>query len=113
MSTEMMQPLSTESNSTYNSKLTFETGKNFKLAVTFSSAYADYPQNVANWTSVIGISVFQETFTHSAGKIVTKTVEYPFKSCDTNYLKPNDPMIDPDYYSNTEYGFCIPDGLTL
>ena len=59
MSTEMMQPLSTQSNSTYNSKLTFDSGKNFKLAVTFSSNYADYPQNISNWTSVVGISVYQ------------------------------------------------------
>jgi hypothetical protein len=59
MSTEMMQPLSTESNTTYNSKLNFETGKNFKLAVTFSSAYEDYPHDVANWTSIVGISIFQ------------------------------------------------------
>jgi hypothetical protein len=60
MSTEIMQPLKNESNSTFNSKLTFTTGKDFKLAVTFSSAYNDYPHNVSNWTSsAVGISLYQ------------------------------------------------------
>ena len=44
---------------------------------------------------------------------MTTTVEYPLISCDSNYLKPDDPLVDPDYYRNTEYGYCISDGINL
>jgi hypothetical protein len=60
MSTEMMQPLQANSNDTYNSEIHLTSGQNFKLGVTFSSAYNDYPHDITNWTnSAVGISVFQ------------------------------------------------------
>ena len=72
MSTGMMEPLEHDSNSTFNSRIHLTTGSNFKLAVTFSSAYADYPHNVSNWTnSAVGISIFKETFTRQLGQLIT------------------------------------------
>lgn len=56
----MMQPLQANSNDTYNSEIHLTSGQNFKLGVTFSSAYNDYPHDITNWTnSAVGISVFQ------------------------------------------------------
>lgn len=72
MTTEMMQPLATQSNATYNSKIHLTTGTNFKLAVTFSTEFNDFPHDVANYTSTIGLSVFQKTFVKSNGTITPK-----------------------------------------
>lgn len=59
MTTSIMQPLQSQSNDTYNSKISLNTGKDFKLAVTFSTAYHDYPHDVAIYTNLISFTVFQ------------------------------------------------------
>lgn len=110
-----MQPLSANSNSSFNSYLRFISGKDFKLAVTFSSAYQDYPHSVLNWTnSAVGISVFQETYTYEAGALQSQTVETPLVPCRSDYLTSwLNPLADPVYYQNTELGYCLPDGIAL
>ena len=62
MTTGLMQPLDHNQDGVYNSRIHLQTGKNFKLGVTFSTEYQDYPQDISNWTAV-GISVFQESYT--------------------------------------------------
>ena len=91
------------------------TGKNFKLAVTFSSAYSDYPHNVSNWTnSAVGVSIFKETYTRQFGQLLTQTVEIPLIPCSASYLLSwLSPLSDPNYYTNTQYGYCVPDGMVL
>jgi hypothetical protein len=115
MSTALMQPLQQGGNGTFNSRVYLTSGRNFKLAVTFSSAYEDYPHDVANWTSSsVGISVFQEVFTRQAGSVSTQTLQVPLTPCAPDYLLSwLSPISNPAYYTNTQFGYCLPEGITL
>lgn len=65
-----MQPLANQSNGFYNSKINLQSGTNFKLAVTFSAYYTDYPHNISTYVNNgIGVDIFQITTKKVNGKI--------------------------------------------
>ena len=62
----------------------------------------------------MGISVYQETSRIEFGSRVTTTVEIPLIPCPSNYfLDWINPISDPLYHTNTQFGYCMPDGITL
>jgi hypothetical protein len=115
MTTSIMQPLQSESTSTYNSNITVTTGSDFKLAVTFSTEAEDIPHNVSSYLdNGLRISVFQKELTKIKGVITTKTTEYPMVPCPNKYLSGSlSPLVDPSYYKGEQFGYCIADGVTL
>lgn len=115
MTTSVMQPTANLSNPHYNSNITLHTGSDFKLAVTFSSKYADFPHNVTSIVnSGVGISIFQKTWTRVNGTVLFNSVEYPMVPCRSGYLTGSiSSLIDPAYYSGEQLGYCVQDGLTL